>query len=243
VGELTQTLSIVLPAWNEEGVVGELVEELDRKVAVPLGSAEIVVVDDGSTDRTAEVLAAAAADNERLRVVTQANRGHGPAVLAALALARGDWIFQLDSDGQFAVADFWKLWERRDGADLVLGVRAERQDPAHRLVLSRVVAVVVSILAGRRIRDPNVPFRLIRRALWDDVAPLIGRDALAPSILTVVAAVVREWRVVDVPVHHRAREDGTSSLRALRLLRFSLRGLGQLIRFRVALARTPRRAA
>jgi dolichol-phosphate mannosyltransferase len=243
VGELTQTLSIVLPAWNEEGVVGELVEELDRTVAVPLGSAEIVVVDDGSTDRTAEVLAAAAADNERLRVVTQANRGHGPAVLAALALARGDWIFQLDSDGQFAVADFWKLWERRDGADLVLGVRAERQDPAHRLVLSRVVAVVVSILAGRRIRDPNVPFRLIRRALWDDVSPLIGRDALAPSILTVVAAVVRGWRVVDVPVHHRAREDGTSSLRALRLLRFSLRGLGQLIRFRVALARTPRRAA
>ncbi|MBA2440448.1 MAG: glycosyltransferase family 2 protein [Thermoleophilaceae bacterium] len=239
MAELSPELSIVLPAWNEEAVIGRLIEELNNEVASRLDAAEIVVVDDCSTDGTAAVVARLAEASERLVVVQlRENRGHGPAVLEGMRCSRGDWIFQLDSDGQFVVADFWKLWERRQEADLVLGVRSSRHDPRHRLLLSRLVATVVSLLLLRRVRDANTPFRLLRRELWEELRPDLPRRALAPSILTVVGAVARGRRVVEVPVAHLPRQRGGSSLQKWRLVRFSLRGLVQLVRFRLSLART-----
>lgn len=239
---VTESLSVVVPVWNEEEVIGGLVDELEREVAAHLDDAEIVVVDDASTDSTPAILAERARASGRLRVITaDRNRGHGPSVLHGLREARGDWIFQLDSDGQFVVAEFWELWRRREEADLVLGIRVDRHDPLHRLVLTRVVAVVVSSLAGRRLRDSNAPFRLVRRGLWEDLRGFLGPDTLAPSILVTMGAAVRGWRIVEVPVTHLPRQGGTSWLRAFRLLRFSLRGLGQLGRFRYELLRAPAR--
>ncbi len=152
--------------------------------------------------------------------------------------AQAAWIFQLDSDRQFAVREFSRLWERRDTCDLVLGVRRARRDARHRRALSRVIAAVVSLLVGRSVRDPNVPFRLFRRIVWEDLRPLIGERPLAPSILVTAGAVVRGWRIEEVDVSHFARASGTGSLRPLRLLRFSLRGLAELLRFRYRLARS-----
>ena len=235
-------LSIVLPAWNEEEGIGSLVEELDRTVAGRLDPAEIIVVDDASTDGTGRILLETAERLDRLRVVRlPRNAGHGAAVLEGLRRAGGEWVFLLDSDGQFVIGDFWRLWGHRHEADLVLGIRAERHDPLHRLVLSRLVAAVVSLLARRRLRDANVPFRLFRRSLWDDVGPLVGETALAPSILTVLAGVVRGWRVVEVAVTHRPDRRRGSSLRRWKLVRFSARGLVELVRFRLALRRAPKR--
>jgi glycosyltransferase involved in cell wall biosynthesis len=237
-------LSIVVPVWNEEEIVGGLLEELEREVAAGVGDAEIVVVDDASTDATPAILAERARANERLRVLrAERNRGHGPSVRRGFEEARGDWIFQLDSDGQFVVSEFWRLWPRRREADLVLGVRVRRHDPLHRLVLTRAVRLVVSALAARPLRDANVPFRLLRRALWEDLRSFIGPDTLAPQILVTMGAAVRGWRIVEVPVSHLPRERGQSSLRALRLVRFSLRGLGQLLRFRYELGQAPARGA
>ena len=162
------SLSIVMPVYNEDQVIESLVRELEVHVAERLPEVELVVVDDCSTDATASILDRLAREREWL-VVEHASRnaGHGPSVVRGLRMSRGEWIFQLDSDGQFEVADFWKLWEARTEADLVLGVRVDRSDPLHRLVLSRIIALAVSVLARRRLRDPNVPFRLVRRELWD----------------------------------------------------------------------------
>jgi dolichol-phosphate mannosyltransferase len=243
VGGVTASLSIVLPAHNEEGAIVTVVEEVGSAIAARFERAEIVVVDDASTDGTAAALAELAAQDGRLRVLrSETNRGHGPSVLRGLAAARGDWIFQLDSDGQSVVPEFWDLWDRHRDADVILGFRRHRRDPVHRLALSRVVAVVVSSLAGRRLHDPNVPFRLFRRVVWEDLRTLVGETALAPSILMSMGAALRGWRIVEVPVSHRARRHGRSSLRAVRLVAFSLRGLAELVRFRVAVARAPARA-
>jgi dolichol-phosphate mannosyltransferase len=239
---VTAELSIVMPVWNEEAVVGTLVEELDRDVLARFGSAELVVVDDASTDATPEILGTLAGANARLRVVrNERNLGHGPSVLHGLELADGEWVFQLDSDGQFVPSDFWELWRHREQADLVLGLRASRQDPQHRLLLSRVVALTVSALVGRRLRDPNTPFRLVRRTLLDDVRPLLAPSTLAPSIFLATAAAARGWRIAEVPVAHRPRARGASSLRRLRLVAFALRGLLDLLAFRYRLRHAPAR--
>jgi dolichol-phosphate mannosyltransferase len=229
-----------MPVYNEAAVIEPLVLELERDLLDRLEDAEteVIVVDDCSTDGTGQILERLARDRPWLTVVrASANAGHGPSVLRGLRRAEGDWIFQLDSDRQFLVEDFHSLWRRRDDADLVLGVRVNRRDAGHRIALSRVIARTVSLLARRRLRDPNTPFRLVRRELWEDLEPLIGQRALAPSIMVSLGAARRAWRIREVPVTHLPRAHGPSSLRALRLLSFSLAGLRELLAFHRRLER------
>jgi hypothetical protein len=85
--------------------------------------------------------------------------------------------------------------------------------------------------------DANTPFRLVRRPLLEEMRVYLESGTLAPNILIALGASVRGWRVVDVPVTHLARERGVSTLRKVRLLKFSLRGLAQLVAFRYRIAR------
>jgi dolichol-phosphate mannosyltransferase len=233
-------LSVVVPVYNEAGVIEDLIRDLERELVPLVGNLEVIVVDDASTDDTARILERLARRLPWLDVqCADRNAGHGPSVIRGLDRASAEWIFQIDSDGQFDVADFAQLWKRRDEFDLALGVRAQRRDPAHRLLLSRVVRLATSLLAGRRIRDANTPFRLLRRAVWTDLGPRMAPDTLAPNIFVTVGAALRGWRTCEIPVTHLPRERGTSSLRAFRLLRFSLRGLMQLVAFRQHLTHAP----
>lgn len=231
-------LSVVVPCFNETKGIADLVLDLEREL-VPLGEPfEVIVVDDRSTDDTPRLLDELAEGREWLHVHhAERNAGHGPSVIRGLELARGQWIFQLDSDRQFVVAEFADLWEHRHDADLVLGVRADRDDPLHRIVLSRTVSIVVSALALRRLRDPNVPFRLYRRELWEDLRQFMGPTTLAPSIFVTLGAVSRGWRLVEVPVTHLRGTREVSTLRKWRLVKFSLSGLKELLVYRSRLAR------
>ena len=169
-------LSVVVPCFNEAKGIADLVVDLEQEL-IPLGEPfEVIVVDDCSTDDSPRLLDELAQGREWLHVHhAEQNAGHGPSVIRGLELARGRWIFQIDSDRQFVVAEFADLWERRHDADLVLGVREDRHDPLHRLVLTGAVRLVVSALALRRLRDPNVPFRIYRRELWEDLRQFMGR--------------------------------------------------------------------
>jgi glycosyltransferase involved in cell wall biosynthesis len=227
-----------MPMWNEARRIEEVLAELERDVVVGFeGRVMVTVVDDASTDGSGAILDRLAERPWLTVVHAPANRGHGPSVRDGLDRAGGEWIFVVDSDGHLPLGDFWRLWQARESADLVLGVRAGRGDPLHRLVLTRAVRLVTSALAGRRIADANVPFRLMRRELWLDLRRFIPEDALAPSIMVALGAAVRGRRIVQVPVEWRSRPGGRSSLRRARLLAFSARGLLELLAFRVRLAR------
>jgi glycosyltransferase involved in cell wall biosynthesis len=240
------TLSVVIPVYNEAAVVEKLVLELERDLVERLDEpdVEVIVVDDCSTDETRAILERLTRDRSWLTVDrARVNAGHGRSVLRGLRSASGDWIFQIDSDGQFLVEDFHHLWPLRDRADLVLGIRAARHDATHRIVLSRVIALAVSLLARRRLRDANCPFRLVRRELWEDLDPIIGASVRAPSIMVSLGAARRGWRICEVPVTHLARAHGPSTLRALPLVRFSLAGLWELLAFHRRLERESARVA
>lgn len=218
------TFSVILPVYNEPSigrVVREVVELVD---AVAPGEGEVIVVDDGSTDETPEVLSALAAEVPNLRVLTQdPNRGHGPALLRGFDEARGRWLGHLDTDDQIPTAELGRLWAERDGVDLVLGDRVDRDDPRHRLVLTWFVRAVTAVLAGRRIHDSNVPCKVFTRDLWVEVRPLLGRDTFAPSVALAVVAAKRGRSIRVVEVSHRARSQGETTLKPLRLARAVLR--------------------
>jgi len=235
--DIAESLAVVVPVHDEEATIAHLLDELGHEVVAKHSSAVVIVVDDASTDSTPAILARRAAEDPWLRVErSELNRGHGPTVGRGLDLAQSDWIFELDSDGQFVVSDFWSLWGRRTDADVIVGIRTERHDPLHRLLLSRGVALLTSALAVRRLRDPNDPFRLVRREVWEDVRPFLPDDVGPVHVLFLLGAVTRGWRVAEVPISHLPRASGRSSLRLLSLARFCARGLWQLLTCRIALS-------
>jgi glycosyltransferase involved in cell wall biosynthesis len=235
------SLAVVIPVYNEARVIEQVILDLERALVPVAGSLQVIVVDDASTDETPQTLTRLASFRPWLRVECAAqNCGHGPSVLHGLELADGDWIFQLDSDGQVVVAEFARLWEQRHDFDLILGVRSHRRDPLHRRALSSVVAAAVSTLCRRKLRDVNTPVRLLRRELADDLLRAIPAGTRAPNLFLAVGAVVRGWRICEVPITHLPRQHGRSSLRSVRLVVFSFRGLLELLSFRSRLMRTPR---
>jgi glycosyltransferase involved in cell wall biosynthesis len=211
-------LSVVMPVYNEARGIAEVVVDVQRHVLDVVASSELVVVDDCSTDGTAEVLRDLAAGDSRIVVlVNDVNMGHGRTTRRAIDASTGEWIFHLDSDGQVDVSEFALLWALHDDHDLVLGMRVTRHDPLHRLALTRVTRTMVSLLARRWVRDANVPFKLIRRRLYEHLRPSIPATAFAPSIMIVLGAWRSEARVAEVETTHLRRRHGRSTLRLKRL--------------------------
>jgi dolichol-phosphate mannosyltransferase len=231
-------LSIVMPVYNEASVIEDVLDELRRDVCVHVRSSEIVMVNDASTDGTAAILDRLAAADDRLKVHhAPRNGGHGPTLRRAFDESTGEWIFQIDSDGQQVAAEFTRLWERRDRADLVMGVRTIRRNGPHRRIVSAAARWLNRTLGGGDIKDVNVPFKLVSRRVWTDVAGDIPRDPVAPSLLVAVGAAVRGWRVEQVEITHLARRHGPSTVDVKALIRLSAGALAELARFRLRLRR------
>jgi dolichol-phosphate mannosyltransferase len=237
-------LSIVMPVYNEAAVIADVVEELGREVCARLDGAEIVMVDDGSTDGTPAILDRLADENAHVRVLhAERNQGHGPSLRRAFEESGGDWIFQIDSDGQQLASEFWRLWNLRESADLVVGVRVARDEGLHRTVVSAAARWAGRLVGGGRLRDVNVPFKLIRRSVWEDLRPDVPAVPVAPSLLIAVGASVRGWRVSEVEITHLPRRGGRSTVDVPALLRLTAGALRELVGFRARLRRRAPRVA
>jgi glycosyltransferase involved in cell wall biosynthesis len=233
-------LTVVMPDYNEEGAVAEVVRswagELDH-----LGiDYELRVYDDGSRDRTAAVLEALSETVPRLLVTRHSNRGHGPTILRGYREARGEWVFQTDSDGEMEPDSFGRLWQERDAYDFLYGIRAGRVWTPARWVVTRASRLAVRALFGRGVADVNTPYRLMRR---ERLAPLLAGlpdDLFAPNVILSGLAVHEGLRIWQTPVPHQGRRHGGGSLVSLRkILGPAWRSLRQTMA--IARRRGPRR--
>lgn len=230
-------LTVVMPAYNEEHSIEQAVREILDHVMATVPDAELIVVDDGSRDRTGVILDNLQATNSHVRVIHQQNRGHGPSLRRGLEQAAGGFVFVLDSDRQVPLENFQKLWDAIQSRDAVLGVRSHRQDPTYRLILSSFMRTVVAWLFRTRLKDPNAPFKLIRRSVWSEARRFIPDDTLAPSLLLAIFVSWRNFDFVEVDITHRPRATGQTSIRHWRLLTFCAKGFVQLLAFRFKLRR------
>ena len=225
-------VSIVVPVFNEARSIAEVIADLKGIVEARPGS-ELVVVDDGSTDETPGVLSEIARTDARVKVVrSEHNRGHGPSLRTGLEQTRCPWLFLADGDGQIPATEFEALWSKRATADLVMGRRVGRSEPPHRRALSRGVRALASRAGRADLSDANVPFKLVRRELWEDLRPHIPDEPATPSLLIAVGAALRGWRIEGVRVRHEPRTNRTSTLSAGRLVRLSARAAVELFSFR-----------
>lgn len=204
----TPELSIVVPALNEQDNVRPLVEQVDAAVIARGIDAELIIVNDGSTDETAARLAQLQSQYPWLRVLHRdAAQGQSAAMHAGIAAARGQWIGMLDADLQNDPADLPPMLEvcRRGDADMVQGDRsANRRDTFVRRATSWVGRTTRRLMLGDTIRDTGCTARIVRA----DIArqfPLQfkGMHRFLPAYAQLLGA-----RVVEQPVNHRPRHTG-----------------------------------
>jgi glycosyltransferase involved in cell wall biosynthesis len=203
-------LSFVFPVFDEEGNVGILLDD-----ALSLGkrlgpSFEIVVVDDGSRDRSAEEIEARSLTHPEIHVVRHAsNQGYGAALRSGLRAATGRWIFFSDADGQFELAELDRLLAHRDSFDVVVGFRSPRSDPLGRRLLAWVWRSLVRGVYGVSVRDVDCAFKLFRREVLDAM-PIASVGAFVNTEILVRARRAGH-RIHEVPVSHRPRVHGRQS--------------------------------
>jgi dolichol-phosphate mannosyltransferase len=240
---MTIPLSVVMPVYNEEDAIAAAVDDVKQHVLAAIPGSELVVVNDGSRDRTGAMLDLIAAPDPRIRVIHQSNTGHGGAVIAGIEAARGDCIFLIDSDRQIPLDAFSSAWAAlQAGPDAVFGVRRRRHDPALRLYLSQFIQRAVQALFGVKLQDANAPYKLLRRDVWQQARPVIPDDTLAPSLFLAIVARLRGCNILEVDVVHKERDTGEVSIRRLKLLKFCTRGLSQMLELRRRLSRRSRKA-
>ena len=230
-------LSVVMPCYNEAGNIAAAIEDVVSDVLAHVPGAELIVVDDGSTDDSAAIVGRWSARDPRVRMVAQANAGHGPALVRGIVDARGEWCLLLDSDRQVSLAAFGETWALAAGHDAVLGVRQPRFDPRHRLALSAAVRLMLAGWLGVRASDANVPYKLVRRRLLVDAIAAMPARPRIPSILLTVHLARSGARIAEQRVSHRARTSGRTVLRPARLARFCAASAAELWRFRRSLSR------
>jgi glycosyltransferase involved in cell wall biosynthesis len=209
------SISAVLPAYDEE----ENIEKATRDMAAVLGSLglrdwEVIVVDDGSNDRTGEICdRLAAEDPPHVRVFHhRPNRGYAEALKTGFAGARHQLIFYTDSDNQFDVREMKRLLPLAEGADIVCGFRIYRFDPLTRLILSWVFNLVVRVMFRINVRDIDCAFKLFRREVFDKVTIESKKFFVDAEVLA--KAKYHGFRLVEIGVRHYPRPAGRSTVRA-----------------------------
>ncbi len=205
-------VSAVLPAYNEEAVLRSSTEELHEALRRVCERFEIIIVDDGSTDATPRIADELAEQYPEVRVIHhRPNRGYGAALRSGFTSARMPLVFYTDADGQFVPSEIRLLLERIGEADIVTGYRADRQDPWLRKFFSWGFKKFIGLLFGVRVRDCDCAFKLYRRKVFGEIT--IDSDMFFVDAEVLAKANVLGYRIVEVPVTHRPRAGGQSTVR------------------------------
>jgi glycosyltransferase involved in cell wall biosynthesis len=203
-------LSVFFPAYNDSGTIASLVITALKTAERLTSDFEIIVVNDGSADSTATIADELARTYPQVRVVHHAhNRGYGGALRSGFANATRDLIFYTDGDAQYDPAEMERLWAAfTDDVDLVNGYKISRSDPLHRIIIGRIYHHTVKILFGLRVRDVDCDFRLMRRAIFDQVALEKNSGVICLEMMKKIQDA--GFRIAEVPVHHYHRAHGKS---------------------------------
>jgi len=219
---MVKSLSISFPAYNEEANIEKSVREAIRVASALTDDFEVVVVDDGSKDKTGEIIDRLAAEDSRVRVIHHnPNQGYGAAVWDGLKAGTKDLIFFTDADLQFDLSEIGKLVEaigalevqpQRDPEvepriDAVLGYRNPRVDPFMRKLNAFGWKMLNRITFGLKVRDVDCAFKLFRREVFEKVQPTSRGAMFSAELLIRMQRAGLKW--AEVPVKHLPRIAGS----------------------------------
>jgi glycosyltransferase involved in cell wall biosynthesis len=228
-------LSISFPAYNEEANIGKAIEEAIRVASRLTGDFEVIVVDDGSADHTADVVHEYTLEHPEVRLIEhEVNQGYGAAVFDGLVAGVKEWAFYTDGDLQFVMDDLETLWALRDQADLIIGYRAPRRDSFMRKLNGLGWTWLNNVLFGYVSRDVDCGFKLMSREVVNAVAPHVSSRGATFSGEFLVRAKRAGFAFKEVPVRHRPRTAGSPTGAKLSVI---LRAFREILVFRIKMWR------
>ncbi|TWT98161.1 Undecaprenyl phosphate-alpha-4-amino-4-deoxy-L-arabinose arabinosyl transferase [Botrimarina colliarenosi] len=221
-----RSISLILPAWNEAGALPRALAEADAALRSVADDYEILVVDDGSTDATAQVVAEAAQRMPAVRLIQHpTNLGYGAALRSGFAAARCELVGFTDADNQFDLSELDRLVLLAERHEVVCGYRIDRKDSPLRCFYSRCYNVLVRGLLGVGVRDVDCALKLFHRDALGQL-PITTNGFLVNSELLTQARRLG-FSIVEVGVSHRPRVEGDSTVSARHIPKV----LGELGRF------------
>jgi putative flippase GtrA len=218
------SLSVVLPAYNEEEAITTTISHVLNALTAWSLDFEIIVVDDGSTDRTGALVAALAASAPQVRLVTHpVNQGYGAALVSGFAAATKELTFFMDADGQFRIDDLHTFFAFIDSYDAVIGYRVARQDSWLRRFNAWGWSLVIWLMLGVKVRDLDCAFKLLRTEFLRQ-HPLETRGAmLNAELLSTLQRAGGTYQ--ELGVQHFPRQGGRSTGANLRVIARAFREL------------------
>lgn len=219
-------LYFIIPAYNEEANIEHVINQWYSIVESHNG--QMVIIDDGSTDRTYEILRKKEKEYPLLTALSKKNGGHGATILYGYQYAlehHADYIFQTDSDGQTLSEEFEMFWANRKKYDMVIGNRKKREDGLSRLVVTRVLRLVIGVCFRVHVPDANTPYRLMKGQTLARYIHLVPNDFNLTNVLLSVIFLKKGCRVKWLPVTFRARQGGKNSMNMKKIFKIGVKAL------------------
>lgn len=224
------SLFIVMPAYNEEANIEEVVKQWYPLLEDKADNSRLVIADSGSKDKTHEILEKMKiSDYPKLEILENTNQFHGPKVIALYnyAIKNGiDYIFQTDSDGQTnpeEFAEFWKLREKYDG---IFGNRTVRGDGQDRAFVEKVVCFLLKLYFGVKVPDANAPFRLMKSSVVKKYLYKMPSDYNLPNIMMTTYFAHYNEKMTFREITFKPRTAGVNSVNIPKIIKIGWKALG-----------------
>ncbi|MBM3205642.1 glycosyltransferase family 2 protein [Candidatus Shapirobacteria bacterium] len=203
--KLIDKISVFLPAYNEEKMLAQTTRKVNEILQKIAGDYEIIIINDGSKDKTGQIADKLASQNKKIKVVHHhPNRGYGAAVKSGTYAARYPWIVLFDSDGQFDFQEITKLLKKQKetNADIVWGYVLDRKVPLTRKINTLLWRTVVMLVFGLRVKWIDCGFRLFRKEVVQKIPKLESERGAFISSEFLIKAKKAGFKIVQVMVHH-----------------------------------------
>ena len=229
------SLYIVMPAYNEEETIEDVVLQWYPVLEGKSEQSRLVIADSGSTDKTHDILLKLRENHPKLVILEKTLKQHGPKLIALYkyAISQGaDYIFQTDSDGQTNPVEFEAFWELRKNYDAILGHRAVRGDGASRAFVEKVVCLLLRLYYGVNVPDANAPFRLMRSSVVDKYIVRFQPDYNLPNIMLTTFYSFYGEKLCFREITFKPRQGGANSINIPKIVKIGWHALGDFAKFK-----------
>ena len=227
-------LAVVVPIYNEQDAISNVIEKWCNELDKYNIDYTIFAYNDGSKDKTSEILHSLEQKFPKLKCIDKENSGHGNTILTGYREASKDydWIFQTDSDDEMGVEGFYVLWEKRADFDYLYCMRNNRVQPLARKLISMVSRLTVKIFYGfKGVYDVNSPYRLMRVSVFKDLYHEIPDDTFAPNVIISGYIAKNKIKFFESNSNYTPRATGEVSIKKWKLLKAAIKSFWQTICF------------